>query len=198
MRLPQSQCSYPPAHAAWTWSAVLCSALMSISVVAPSVGSIREDGKMEPGPPARPAVSADDDIPERAGKLVSAEAGAGDCACESASGWQMMDGVFFTGPGKLYVTTISESAEQCRLACCYRQLGCNYFSFDGRSKTPQTCTLWVSIEDNTPAPSPGYTSGKILGPHCKAPAGVDPMHPRKHRFVSRCVYRSVHLNHTCS
>lgn len=101
------------------------------------------------------------------------------CACESSSGWKMMDNMFFTGPGKAYVTTTEASAEQCRLACCYRKLGCEYFSFDGRSGTPQTCTLWVSIEQNTLTPSRGYTSGKLLSPHCTPPAGVDPMHPRK-------------------
>lgn len=102
----------------------------------------------------------------------------GGCACESESGWDMMPNTFFKGDGKLYVTTISNNMEQCRLACCYRQLGCEYFSFDDRAGTPETCTLWVSIEGNTPSPSPGYLSGKITGPHCKAPAGVDPMHPR--------------------
>ena len=107
----------------------------------------------------------------------------GGCACETAGGWDMLPGVFFKGTGKLYVTTTSDNMEQCRLACCYRQLGCSHFSFDGRAGTPETCTLWVSIEGNTPSPTPGYVSGKLTGPHCKAPAGVDPMHPRTSSFL---------------
>ena len=171
MRLVQPQRRYRPAHCHALWVSAVWWYVLSAGVVAPSVDT-------------EPAASGDDGT-GGANELVSGAAET--CACESASGWQMMAHTFFTGPGKLYVTTISESAEQCRLACCYRELGCQYFSFDGRAGTPQTCTLWVSIEGNTPSTIPGYTSGKILGQHCKPPAGIDPMHPRKLAFLNTCL-----------
>jgi len=70
--------------------------------------------------------------PKRPAHALAARAEAssdeGSCGCESDSGWMLMEDTFFTGSGKLYVTTMSESAEQCQLACCYRLLGCTYFS----------------------------------------------------------------------
>lgn len=96
--------------------------------------------------------------------------------------WDMMPGVFFTGAGTLYVTTTSVNMEQCRLACCYRKLGCAAFAFDGRAGTPDTCTLWVSIESTVEGI--GYISGKITGTNLPAPAGIDPMHPPLLSFCS--------------
>ena len=65
---------------------------------------------------------------------AAASSDSGSCGCESDSGWMLMEDTFFTGSGKLYVTTMSESAEQCQLACCYRLLGCTYFSCASRRR----------------------------------------------------------------
>jgi hypothetical protein len=165
-----------------------CAAVPAAMIVAPSVEEVAVAPAVEVAGGGRGRAAATN---TSSGAVADASSD-GACGCASESGWEMMENVFFTGPGKLYVTTISASAEQCRLACCYRQLGCAYFSFDDRAGTPETCTLWVSIVGNTPTPSPHYTSGKILGAHCKPPAGIDPMHPRKPAAAVLCHPSLVH------
>ena len=95
-----------------------------------------------------------------------------DCECE----WERLeDGKAWAGSQMFVTLHPIESADQCELACCYRKLGCQGYTY---TAPDQICKLFAGMDGNREVDASGARSGTNSGGHnCPPPADVDPNHP---------------------
>eukprot|EP01050_Picozoa_sp_SAG11_P030290 SAG11_NODE_8895_length_964_cov_1.023095_1_plen_145_part_01 len=109
----------------------------------------------------------------------------GDEPCKCA--WEDKPGETYIN-GHNYVTTDSDSVEQCALACCYHVKPGPCVAYTYTTTSGDDCTIWLGLAGTTLYSSASSHSGALssrVPANCEgAPNGEDPLHPDVHHLLS--------------